>query len=111
MTAKVCLDCPAIGAWTRGRCPEHERARDKQRGPRAHGSGSDWQHTKLRRDWQRRMNQGEHVTCWRCGDDIDPEHWHLGHDDADRSIYRGPECPSCNLSAAGRARHGISPRD
>lgn len=31
---------------------------------------------------------------------------HLGHDDHDRSITRGPECVECNLTAAGRASRG-----
>lgn len=50
------------------------------------------------------MNAGETFHCWRCDNPIDPKNWDLGHDDWDRSIYRGPECPSCNRSAAGRKR-------
>ncbi|MFE6645674.1 hypothetical protein ACFVJS_03865 [Nocardioides sp. NPDC057772] len=47
---------------------------------------------------------GERFTCWRpgCGKPIDPTNWHLGHDDHDRSRYRGPECPPCNQATAGR---------
>jgi len=47
---------------------------------------------------------GERFTCWRpgCGKRIDPTDWHLGHDDRDRSRYRGPECPSCNQATASR---------
>ncbi|MBK6556280.1 MAG: hypothetical protein IPG16_03340 [Comamonadaceae bacterium] len=48
------------------------------------------------------MDRGETFTCWRCGDDIDPEHWHLGHDDYDRTVYRGPECIPCNTATRGR---------
>lgn len=48
------------------------------------------------------MNRGEAFTCWRCDDPIDPEHWHLGHDDHDRDVYRGPECVTCNTATAGR---------
>jgi len=41
------------------------------------------------------------VRCWRCGDAIWPgEPWDLGHDDHDRSQYRGPEHARCNRSAA-----------
>lgn len=41
--------------------------------------------------------------CWRCGRWLDPRRsWHLGHDDHDRTIIRGPECVPCNLGAAAR---------
>ena len=99
---RPCLDCPRIGEWKRGRCDQHERARDKARGPRAHGN-ADATHKRTRAAYQRRIDAGETLHCWRCHEAIDPTDWHLGHDDDDRSIYRGPECPSCNLSAAGRA--------
>jgi hypothetical protein len=44
------------------------------------------------------------VTCWRCGQLIRPgEPWDLGHDDHDRSIYRGPEhAGRCNRAAGAR---------
>ena len=39
--------------------------------------------------------------CWRCGRHIPPgSKAHAGHDDHDRTIYRGAECPPCNLKAA-----------
>lgn len=39
--------------------------------------------------------------CWRCGQHLPPgKPWHLGHDDHNRSLIRGPECPGCNLKAA-----------
>lgn len=101
---RPCLECPVIGEWRRGRCPEHERARDKARGARAHGN-ADATHKRTRAGYQRRMDAGHQFTCWRCGRPIDPTNWHLGHDDHDRTIYRGPECPSCNLGAAGRSAH------
>ena len=106
MARRVCVEpgCPTLTDSTR--CPTHARERDKARGKRAHGSGSDWTHTKLRRSWQARMDAGEPVDCWRCHKPIDVGDWHLGHDDHDRTIYRGPEHPRCNLSAAGKARHG-----
>jgi hypothetical protein len=50
------------------------------------------------------MDAGERFTCWRpdCETVIDPADWCLGHDDHDRSRYRGPECPACNYATAGR---------
>ena len=51
--------------------------------------------------------------CWRCGGWIDPSvrvrrgrrlvrAWHVGHDDRDQSLIRGPEHEKCNLPAAAR---------
>jgi hypothetical protein len=105
MAKRVCLTCPAIiPAGTRGgRCTTCNRAQDKARGTRqARGYGVE--HQRLRADWQKRIDAGEHVTCWRpeCGATITGTAWHLGHDDLDRSITRGPECIACNLSAAGK---------
>lgn len=41
--------------------------------------------------------------CWRCGTWLDPKQpWDLGHDDDDRSVYRGPECRPCNRATNGR---------
>lgn len=73
------------------------------RGTRAE-RGYDARHDRLRANYQARMDKGERFTCWRpdCGRTIDPTHWHLGHDDRDRSKYRGPECPSCNLATSSR---------
>ena len=78
---KVCVEpgCPVLTKRTR--CPEHERAKDRARGTRAE-RGYGAAHDALRADYQRRMNRGEEFDCWRCEDPIDPEHWHLGHDDA-----------------------------
>jgi hypothetical protein len=55
----------------------------------------------------RKALKAEHAAgrafCWRCGRYI-PPHMprHTGHDDRDRTVIRGNECPSCNLSAAAR---------
>lgn len=39
--------------------------------------------------------------CWRCGRHIPPgAEVHAGHDDNDRTRYRGPECPPCNRGTA-----------
>lgn len=93
--------CPNIGNWNRGRCPTHQRAKDQARGTTTQrGYGST--HQQLRAALQRKMNQGHTYQCWRCGNDIDPEHWQLGHDDINRDVYRGPECVPCNTATSTR---------
>ena len=102
---RVCIDCPKlIPAGTR--CTDCARTKERARGTRQE-RGYNAAHDQLRRQYQRRMDRGEPFTCWRCTDPIDPEHWHLGHDDNDRAKYRGPECPACNL--ASRTTGRISP--
>jgi hypothetical protein len=55
-------------------------------------------HRKLRKQWEPRVSSGT-VNCWRCGQLIQRrEPWDLGHDDADRTKYRGPEHIKCNRS-------------
>lgn len=106
---KVCRvpGCPTLipSDAYRGLCPEHRRQRDKARGGRtARGYGHP--HQLIRQRWEQRIDAGELVTCWRCGWPITSrDRWHLGHDDTDRSITRGPEHEACNLSAAARASH------
>lgn len=41
------------------------------------------------------------ATCWRptCGKVLVPGHWHVGHDDHQVNVIRGPECASCNRKA------------
>ena len=106
MAKRVCLEpgCPVITDGSR--CTEHARAKDKARGTRQQ-RGYDAGHDALRASWQRRIDAGEHVTCWRptCNRTITGRAWHLGHDDVDRHITHGPECISCNLTAAGKASH------
>ena len=101
MSLRVCAQpgCPALQPETR--CLDHRREQEQARGSRQQ-RGYGAAHEQLRADYQRRMNRGETFDCWRCDDQIDPEHWQLGHDDHDRSIYRGPECVPCNLATSGR---------
>ncbi|GAB3776740.1 hypothetical protein GCM10027600_43020 [Nocardioides ginsengisegetis] len=99
MALRVCLDCPEL--TNTSRCPACARAKDKARGTRQQ-RGYDATHDRLRASYQQRMDQGHTYTCWRCTKPIDPNAWHLGHDDHDRSRYRGPECPACNLATSGR---------
>lgn len=102
MAKRVCAEagCPTLTTSTR--CPDHTHQRDRARGTKAErGYGADFQ--RQRRAWQQRIDNGQRVTCWRCGAELTGRGWHLGHDDDDRDVIRGPECVGCNLSAAGRS--------
>src|SRR5262245_29011328 len=53
-------------------------------------------HRAMRERFARTVLTGG-AKCWRCGLPILPgEAWDLGHDDDDRSRYRGPEHVACN---------------
>jgi energy-coupling factor transporter ATP-binding protein EcfA2 len=84
--------------------PQPKQATRGSTTARGYGSG----HRKLRAHYQRRMDRGERFDCWRCGGRLDPNRWDLGHDEDDRSKYRGPEhvgrdCPAGgNRATAGR---------
>lgn len=79
---------------------EYEKARGTK-AQRGYGKG----YQSDRKVWAMMVATGE-VNCWRCLKPILPgAQFHLGHDDNDRSIIRGPEHPRCNLSAAGKASH------
>lgn len=94
--------CPALTATRR--CTECQAQHERDRGTRQE-RGYDAHHDALRAQWKRKLDAEPHP-CWRCGNLIYPGYpWHLGHDDDDRSVHRGPEHEHCNLSAAGRAAH------
>lgn len=44
-----------------------------------------------------------HAECWRCGRRLAPgEAFDLGHDDADKTLWRGIECLPCNRATMSR---------
>lgn len=60
-------------------------------------------HKHLRAVIAQRMRDGEIFFCWRCRKPINPDRgWDLGHDDRDRSVYRGPEHIACNRATRRR---------
>lgn len=66
----------------------------------ARGYGAE--HQKLRRKIDPLVRAG-HAVCWRCGQRIPAgAAWDLGHDDHDRTRYRGPEHVACNRATAAR---------
>lgn len=72
--------------------------------------GYGWKHQQLRKKWKPKVATGT-VRCWRCGRFIAPnEPWDLGHDDLDRSIYRGPEHRACNRDTIGNLRDALTGR-
>ncbi len=51
----------------------------------------------LRGRWQRRLDAGEEVWCWRCRLQgvttlVDPRRWHLS------ASGRSPACPACHVA-------------
>jgi hypothetical protein len=74
--------------------------------PSTSGRGYGWNH-QLRRKALEPLVAAGHATCWRCGRPILPtEKWDLGHDDEDRTRYRGPEHASCNRATNANRRSG-----
>jgi hypothetical protein len=64
--------------------------------------GYGHRHQELRKAWARVVTAGL-ADCVRCGVPIDAnEAWDLGHDDQDRTLYRGPEHRRCNRATAAR---------
>lgn len=84
-----------------GRCPAHTALAERVRGTRQE-RGYDQHHEQRRAWWQRRLDAGLAVVCWRCWQPIQRgEDFDLGHDDQGR--HRGPEHSNqCNRSAGGR---------
>lgn len=101
-TARRKCTFPGCGRTTTGgRCPEHAALAERVRGSRQ-DRGYDQHHEQIRVWWQRCLDAGLAVVCWRCQQRIDPgESFDLGHDD--QGQHRGPEHANrCNRSAGGR---------
>lgn len=76
--------------WTHNPPTEADRRRKAEYNSRAH--------KEARRQGEALVNAGRGY-CWRCGRLLYPGQWHVGHSD-DRTVIRGPECASCNLTVA-----------
>lgn len=99
MSLRVCLEpgCPAT--TSKSRCPQHTRQLDQARGSStARGYGYDHQQQRAR---LAPLVATGNVKCWRCNEYIVGD-FDLGHDDHDRTKYRGPEHPACNRATSGR---------
>lgn len=73
-------------------------ARPKTTAQRGYGNA----HKKRREQYKTLVAAGKAI-CWRCDEPIDPNGpWDLGHDDHDRTQYRGPEHVTCNRGAPNR---------
>lgn len=61
-------------------------------------------HQAIRSQWDPYVRSGL-VDCWRCGKRIRPTApWDLGHDDDDRTLYRGPEHRAENRATSTRKK-------
>lgn len=74
--------------------------------------GYGYAHQRKRRQAKRQVDAGL-AHCWRCIAEgkskaeawIEPgSEWDLGHDDQDRSVYRGPEHARCNRRSMAKGR-------
>lgn len=109
MARRPCSEpgCPTLISGAT-RCIEHARQRDKARGTKAE-RGYGPEHLVERAKWVRIINETG-WPCGRCEGHIQPgQPFHLDHSD-DRTGYIGPSHPHCNMSAAGRASHGLAPK-
>lgn len=96
--------CASLTKHPSGRCDDCRHVADRARGTTAQ-RGYDSKHKRTREEWAPLIATGW-VRCARCGKLIAPdEPWDLGHDDADRSRYSGPEHADGN-----RGRRTCRPR-
>jgi hypothetical protein len=95
---RVCGETGCGEITPTGRCDQHRRTADRRRGTRQE-RGYDAAHDRLRKQWKEQVDQCD-VDCWRCGKPINPLlPWDLGHDDNDKTKYKGPEHVLCNRGA------------
>lgn len=102
MARRPCAEpgCPVI--TDNGRCDKHARCN-------ANARGYDAQHQRESRRLKALVRAGTTVLCWRCGQPItDPDDLDLGHHEGGSSAEHAR---ACNRSAAGRASHGLAPRN
>jgi hypothetical protein len=67
-------------------------------------------HRGLRAWWAPRVARGN-INCWRCGHPIRTgQAWDLGHDDHDRTKYRGPEHAHRDTHCIGNRAAGAQQR-
>jgi hypothetical protein len=94
---RVCLEPGCPNLQPESRCEKHKPAHSTHtRTATQRGYGAA--HRKLREQWRPKVEAGL-VNCARCGKRIAPNAaWDLGHDDHDRTKYRGPEHANCNRS-------------
>lgn len=75
----------------------------------AHARGYGRAHRALRASWAPRVRTGREA-CARCGELIAVgAAWDLGHDDHDRTRYKGPEHASCNRATRAPERQDPAP--
>lgn len=98
---RVCSVAGCARIQREPQCAEHRREHEQRRGSStARGYGQT--HRNRREAWLPAVEAGT-VQCWRCNRPILPEQqWDLGHDDHDRTRYRGPEHIACNRATASR---------
>lgn len=79
--------------------------------------GYNWSdgHPQRRAAYVKQLQQDGYLTCWRCAEAgiadgsqliLTAEDMHVGHDDHDRTVTRGPEHRLCNLRAAADKTNG-----
>lgn len=98
---------PTPAQQPRGRRKRPELAKTNDR-------GYDYRHRQLRAQINLQVQAGT-AHCWRCqANGLPPtrtlippgQPWDLGHDDHDRTRYRGPEHRGCNRATKGRNNSG-----
>lgn len=84
--------------------------------PRVNGTttarGYGAAHQRARRQALEHLRANPGHPCWRCGAPLhydDRAHIDLGHDDNDRTQYRGLECATCNRATSTRKNQGQRP--